>query len=351
MGFTLKTLAENLNLIYSGNGDIELDHICAIDSLDNGGIAFINNPNELSDLPTPAGVFDSRQKTISQISTNIKGAIIVPKGVSNSELNLVYSDDPLKDHIRVTSLLYNPPEESGCIHPDASIGKDVTLGKNVTVDARAVIYNNVSIGDNTTIRAGAVIMSESAIGKDSLIYPNVTVRENCQIGDRVIIHAGSVIGSDGFGFYQRDNVNLKIPQIGRVVIGDDVEIGACSTIDRARFTETVISNGCKLDNLIHIAHNVRIGDHGLIAAQSGVAGSTTIGNHLMMGGQSGIRDNLKIGDKVTLFARTLITSKTADNQVVAGMPSRPIKVWRQIQALTNSLDKLFARVKRLEKKD
>ncbi len=349
MGFTLKTLSKKLGLVYSGKADISLDHVCPIDMFDNGGVAFINNPNELSDLPTPSGVFDSRQKNISHISSEVSGAIIVPQGVEQSGLNLIYSNDPIKDHIEVTKLLHAPPEKSGSIHPDASIGKDVILGRNVTIDARAVIYNNVIVGDNTTVRAGAVIMSESSIGRNTLIYPNVTIRENCLIGDRVIIHAGSVIGADGFGFYQRDDINLKIPQIGRVVIGDDVEIGSCTTIDRARFAETVIGNGCKLDNLIHIAHNVQIGDHGLIAAQSGVAGSTSIGRHLMMGGQSGIRDNLKIGDRVTLFARTLITSKTDNNAVVAGMPSRPIKIWRQIQALINSLDNLFERVKRLEK--
>lgn len=349
MGFTLKTLAEKLGLAYSGKADLPLDHICAIETLDDGGVAFINNPSELGDLPTPSGVFDSRQKSISQVSTEIRGAIVVPQDLGYPGLNLIFSSDPLKDHIRITEQLHTPPEQSGTIHPDASIGKGVTLGDNVTIDARAVVYDRVTIGNNTTVRAGAVVMHGATIGADTLIYPNVTIRENSQIGDRTIIHAGAVIGADGFGFFQRDDKNLKIPQIGRVVVGDDVEIGACTTIDRARFSETVIGNGCKLDNLIHIAHNVRIGDNGLMAAQSGVAGSTTIGHHLMMGGQSGIRDNLKIGDRVTLFARTLITSKTDDNAVVAGMPSRPIKVWRQVQALINSLDRLFERVKRLEK--
>lgn len=351
MRLTLRTLAETLGLSYSGKADINLDHICAIESLDDGGVAFINNPQELSDLPTPPGIFDSRQKSIEGISGQMKGAIIVPQNISNPSLNLIYSDDPITHHIKATELLYDPIEQSRDVHPDASVGENVSIGHGVTIDAKAVIYNNVTIGDNTIIRAGVIIMSNSIVGQDSLIYPNVTIRENSRIGNRVIIHSGAVIGADGFGYYQRQGINLKIPQIGCVILGDDVEVGAGTTIDRSRFGETTIGNGCKLDNLIHIAHNVQLGEHSLIAAQSGIAGSVKTGHHLMMGGQSGIRDNLKIGDGVTLFARTLITSKTDDHETVAGMPSRPIKIWRQIQALINSLDTLFERVKRLEKKE
>ena len=350
MRITLKTLAEKLGLTYSGKAGLNLDHICAIETLDNGGVAFVNSPQELSDLPTPTGIFDSRQKSIESISAQMDGAIIVSQNINNPSLNLIFSDDPLKHHIEATALLYDPPDQSRTVHPDASIGENVHIGNDVTIDARAVIYDHVSIGDNTIIRAGVVIMANSVIGQDTLIYPNVTIRENCRIGNRVIIHPGAVIGADGFGYYQREGINLKIPQIGSVVLGDDVEIGAGTTIDRSRFSETIIGNGCKLDNLIHIAHNVELGDHALIAAQSGIAGSVKTGHHLMMGGQSGIRDNLKIGDGVTLFARTLITSKTNDHEIVAGMPSRPIKIWRQVQALINSLDNLFERVRQLEKR-
>lgn len=351
MAHTLQTLAASLGQTFSGTPDIPLDHVCSIESLNHGGVAFISNPSELKDLPTPAGIFDARQRNLTGVSTDIKAAIIVPLNLEAPGLNLIFADDPLQVHIEATRLLHPTPEQSGQIHPQAFVGRNVSLGNQVTIDPGAVVYDGVSIGDRTTIRAGSVIMPDTSIGNDCLIYPNVTIREQCRIGNRVIIHAGAVIGADGFGFYQRDSRNYKIPQIGRVLIGDDVEIGACTTIDRARFNETIIADGCKLDNLIHIAHNVQVGAHGLIAAQSGVAGSTIIGRHLMMGGQSGIRDNLRLGDRVTLFARTLVTSRTEDNATVAGMPSRPIKIWRQIQALINSLDSLFERVKRLEKRD
>jgi len=348
MSYTLKCLCDQLGLTFQGNAELRLDHVAAIETLDSGGVAYISQPSELADLPTPKGVFDSRDRRLPQGPAIGESAIIVPEGVAGPEYQLIFSRDPLRDHIRVTELLHPSLPACGIVHPDATLGKGVKLGRGVTVDARVVIYDGVEIGEDTVIRAGVVIMPGVVIGRKGMIYPNVVIRENCRIGDRVIIHAGAVIGGDGFGFYQRQGKNIKIPQIGNVVIEDDVEIGACTTIDRARFSQTVIGQGSKLDNLIHIAHNVRLGADSLIAAQSGIAGSTETGHHLMMGGQSGIRDNLKIGNQVTLLARTLITSKTDDRATVAGMPSRPIALWRRIQALINGLEGLFERVKTLE---
>ena len=348
MKYTIEKLSEKLGLQFSGNGQIIIDHICGIDRLQPGGLAYITNPSELANLPTPAGIFDSRQKELDETDISDEAAIIVPQNLKSSSHNLIYSDDPMTHHIQATELLHHYPKETNQVHPEASIGKEVTIGKNTTIDAKAVIYDDVSIGNNTVIRSGVVIMEGTEIGDNCMIYPNVTIREKCRIGNRVILHPGVVIGADGYGFYQRSGKNLKIPQIGIVIIEDDVEIGACTTIDRARFYETTIGKGSKLDNLIHIAHNVQLGEHSLITAQSGIAGTVMTGHHLMMGGQSGIKDNLIIGDNVTLLARTLITSKTDDNSTVAGMPSRPIETWRQVQALINTLDNLFDRVKRLE---
>ena len=254
----------------------------------------------------------------------------------------------MRHHCMAADILHPGTIRTQKVGNQADVGENVKIGKHVTRDSSAVVYDNVTIGDNTVIHAGTVIMNGSTIGKDCLIYPNVTIREESIIGDRVVMHPGVVIGADGFGFFQRDGKNLKIPQVGIVVIEDDVEIGANTTIDRARFTKTVIGRGSKLDNLIHIAHNVELGEDSLIAAQSGIAGSTKTGDHLMMGGQSGVRDNLVLGNKVTLLARTLVTSKTNDNAILAGMPSRPLDVWRKVQALINSLDSLFERIKRLE---
>ncbi len=348
MEFTLKDLCERLNLEYSGDGDMIITHACGIDDIQKGGLAYIANPKEIANLPTPAGIFDSRKKNIQDLDLSQRSAVIVPIGTESPGSSLVYSNDPMLDHAKAAKLLHEGASKSGMVDDRACIGEKVKLGENVTIDANAVIYNGVEIGDHTVIRSGVIIMDNTTIGENCLIYPNVTIREHTRVGNGVILHPGAVIGADGYGFFQRERKNIKIPQIGRVVIEDDVEIGACTTVDRARFKETIIRRGSKLDNLIHIAHNVEVGEDSLITAQSGIAGSTRTGHHLMMGGQSGIKDNLRIGNNVTLLARTLVTSKTEDNSVVAGMPSRPIDIWRKIQALINSLDSLFERIRSLE---
>lgn len=351
MDVTLQQLAEKLELEYSGDGKTLINHVCGLESLKAGGLSYITNPKEMANLPTPAGIFDGKKKNIDEMFIPEGAVIIVPQSVAVGDRCFLYSKDPMLDHARAIDLLYKRCSQNSGVHPRAAVGKDVVIGEGVTIDANAVVYDGVIIGDNSVIKAGSVIMEDCKIGKDCLIYPNVTLREGTEIGDRVILHSGVVIGADGYGFFQRDGENIKIPQIGTVLIEDDVEIGACSTIDRARFTKTILRRGCKLDNLVHIAHNVEIGEHSLITAQSGIAGSTTIGHHLMMGGQSGIKDNLNIGSHVTLLARTLVTSKVDDNAIVAGMPSRPIQVWRKIQALINNLDSLYERIRRLEKKE
>jgi UDP-3-O-[3-hydroxymyristoyl] glucosamine N-acyltransferase len=350
MTYSVAELSKLLDLNFSGNGDTQIDHACGIDNIKSGGLAYITNPSELANLPTPKGIFDSRQTDLNQIQSTEGSAIIVPIDARAEPHTLIYSDDPIFHHAKATELLHKTTAISHSLHPQATLGKDVVLGEGVTIDAQVVIYDNVTVGNNTIIRAGTVIMDNCIIGEDCLIYPNVSLRENCRIGNRVIIHPGAVLGADGYGYFQRSGKNFKLPQIGGVIIEDDVEIGACTTIDRARFEQTIIGRGSKLDNLVHIAHNVKLGEDSLITAQSGIAGSTSTGHHLIMGGQSGIRDNLKIGDNVTLLARTLVTSKTDDHTTVAGMPSRPIRVWRQIQALINNLDGLFERIKVVEKR-
>ncbi|MBU2515459.1 UDP-3-O-(3-hydroxymyristoyl)glucosamine N-acyltransferase [bacterium] len=349
MQYTLQKLSELLGLEYTGNGSIVITHACGLEKIGPGGVAYLTNPKEMANLPAPTGIFDGRRRDLDDVEVSPEAAIIVSPDITSSKHNLLISDDPMAHHVEVTLLLHEKTTVSCRVHEDAFIGKGVLIGHNVTIDPKAVIYDNVSIGDNTVIRSGTVVMEKSVIGKNCLIHPNVTIREHTLIGNNVILHPGVVLGADGYGFFQRDGLNLKIPQIGQVVIEDDVEIGSCTTIDRARFCQTIIRKGCKIDNLVHIAHNVDLGEHSLVTAQSGIAGSTVIGHHLMMGGQSGIRDNLKIGNNVTLLARTLITSKTDDNAIVAGMPSRPLEVWRKIQALINGLDSLFERIKKVER--
>ena len=206
--------------------------------------------------------------------------MIVSPEVQHPEHNLIYADDPLAAHVEATKI-FRPEEQripglsrKSRIHPSAVVSKSAKLGKNVTVGPKVVIYDGVQIGENTILHAGVVIMSEVEIGADCIFYPNAVVQDRCEIGDRVILQSGAVIGSDGHGYYQREGVNLKIPHVGIVRLEDDVEVGACTTIDRARFRTTVIKHGSKLDNHVQIAHNVSVGEQALISAQTAVGGST-----------------------------------------------------------------------------
>jgi UDP-3-O-[3-hydroxymyristoyl] glucosamine N-acyltransferase len=256
--------------------------------------------------------------------------------------------------VAATNLL-NPAElnipgltKKSVIHPSAVISKSAKLGNNVIVGPKVVIYDGASIGENTILHAGVVIMGHVVIGVDCILYPNAVVQDKSEIGDRVILQSGAVIGADGHGYFQREGTNRKIPQVGNVRLEDDVEVGACTTIDRARFRTTIIKQGSKLDNQVQIAHNVSLGEHALISAQSAIGGSVKAGDHLIMGGQSGVRDNVNIGNNVTAVARAVITANTQDKEVIGGMPGRPVSQWRQLQSLINRLAELFDRVRKLE---
>jgi UDP-3-O-[3-hydroxymyristoyl] glucosamine N-acyltransferase len=235
------------------------------------------------------------------------------------------------------------------IHSTAVVDPSAQLGKDVSIQPHAVIEGKVKIGNGTVIGAGSYIGHESVIGESSLIYPNVTIRERTRVGARVIIHGGAVIGADGFGFELAEGQYKKIPQVGIVQIDDDVEIGANTTIDRARFGRTWIQEGVKIDNLVQIAHNVIIGKHSIIAAQTGVSGSTRVGEKVMMAGQVGVIGHLVIDDNTIIAAQSGI-SKDLPGGAWFGSPAVPLPEAKRQIAWIHRLGKLFDRVKALEKK-
>ena len=235
------------------------------------------------------------------------------------------------------------------IHPSAIIGSSVRLGERVSIQPHAVIEDGSKIGDDTIIGAGSYIGHETTIGATCLIYPLVTIRERNRIGSRVIIHSGAVIGADGFGFEMVDGRQEKIQQLGIVQIDDDVEIGANTTIDRARFGRTWIQEGAKIDNLVQVAHNVVIGKNTVIAAQTGVAGSVRIGQRVLIGGQAGIIGHIEIGDGAAIGAQSGIRKNIPDG-VWFGSPAVPLAEAQRQIAWIHRLGKLFARVKEIEKK-
>jgi UDP-3-O-[3-hydroxymyristoyl] glucosamine N-acyltransferase len=235
------------------------------------------------------------------------------------------------------------------VHASAIVGSSVCLGEGVSIQPHAVIEDGSKIGDNTIIGAGSYIGHETTIGSECLIYPLVTIRERSQIGSRVIIHSGTVIGADGFGFEVVDGQQQKIQQLGIAQIDDDVEIGANTTVDRARFGRTWIQQGVKIDNLVHIAHNVIIGKNSLIVAQTGISGSTRVGERVTMAGQVGIVGHVEIADGSIIAAQSGV-SKSIPGGVWFGSPAVPLAEAKQQIAWIHRLGKLFARVKEIEKK-
>lgn len=235
--------------------------------------------------------------------------------------------------------------ESAVIHPTACIAPGVTIGPHATIDAYTRIDQGTTIGPNVVI--GPFV----EIGAECKIYSHVTIREGCKIGQRVIIQPGAVIGSCGFGYLTDQNgIHHKQQHLGIVVLEDDVEIGANTTIDRARFKETRIGKGTKIDNLVQIAHNVAIGSHSIIVALSGISGSTKAGNHVVLGGQCGIVGHLTIADQVRCAARTGITKSISQKGEYGGFPAKPLKEHQQDQVLIKNIKNFYTRLNALEKK-
>jgi UDP-3-O-[3-hydroxymyristoyl] glucosamine N-acyltransferase len=235
------------------------------------------------------------------------------------------------------------------IHPSAIVGTAVRLGKGVSIQPYVVIEDGSEIGDDTIIGAGSYIGHETSVGSKCLIYPRVTIRERSRIGSRVIIHGGAVIGADGFGFEMVNGRHQKIPQLGMVQIDDDVEIGANTTVDRARFGRTWIQEGVKIDNLVQIAHNVIVGKNSVIVAQTGISGSTRVGEHVTIAGQVGIAGHLEIADGTIIAGQSGI-AKSLPGGVWFGYPAVPFAQAKQQIAWIHRLGKLFDRVKEIEKK-
>jgi UDP-3-O-[3-hydroxymyristoyl] glucosamine N-acyltransferase len=224
------------------------------------------------------------------------------------------------------------------------------MGESPSIGPFVFIDEEVTLGDRVTLFPGVCIGRKVVIGNDALIYSNVSIRDKTRIGNRVTIHDGAVIGSDGFGYVTIDGVHKKIPQVGVAVIEDDVSIGAGVTIDRGALGETRIKRGTKLDDQVHVGHNVIIGEHGLFAAQTGISGSVKIGDYAVTGGQTGFSGHLKIGNHVKMAGKSGITHDIDDNQTIAGFPAVPHLEWKRSMILLNQLAKIQKQVKQLEKK-
>jgi UDP-3-O-[3-hydroxymyristoyl] glucosamine N-acyltransferase len=237
------------------------------------------------------------------------------------------------------------------IAANASVSEKARIANNVRIGPFSYVGENSQIGENTEIHAGVVIYRDVKIGRGCLIYSRVVIRENVEIGDRVIIHPGAVIGADGFGFGRSaDGTAVKIPQKGKVIIGDGCEIGANTCIDRSTIEETVLAENVKLDNLVQIGHNVRIGKNTAISSQTGISGSTEIGAQVVMGGQVGVADHVKIADGVMIAAKSGVTKSITTKMIVAGIPHQEIGAWRKSMVLLRNLGAWKEKLQKMENK-
>lgn len=336
MAKKLKEIAAFINGELVGSGDVLIKGINGINEASEGDLAFI---------------LTSKYEGLIE-STKASG-VVVPKDTKrNFGKPVIKVDDPSIAFSKIIGLIMPEkiPHPKG-IDKSAVISQKAKIGANVAIGPYAVVLDGVSIGDNTIIYPFCYVGKNTKIGKDCIFYPNVTIREEITIGDRVIIHPGTVVGSDGFGYDTRpDGTHVKIPQLGMVIIEDDVEIGSCVTIDRARFSKTVIGKGSKIDNLVQIAHNVIIGPYCLIAAQSGISGSSVLGRNVVLGGQVGVADHIKLGNFVMAGAKTGISKSFPDNSTLFWYPAKQVDKARDIIASIGLLPKLFERVRALEAK-
>lgn len=334
MTLTLQEIADLCDGELNGDPAGEITGVASLDEAVEGEIAFYNNP-----------------KYMPRLRSTRASAVFVPTDFSEkTSAAQIRVGDPSKAFEQVVlKLAPKPVTFPAGIHSTAIVDPSAKIGARVSLQPYVVIEANVSIGDETVIGAGSYLGHETKIGSGCLIYPNVTIRERTIVGSRVIIHSGAVVGADGFGFEFKDGRQRKIPQIGVVQIDDNVEIGANTTIDRARFGRTWIQEGVKIDNLVQIAHNVVIGKHTVIAAQAGISGSVRIGERVSMAGQVGITGHATIGDGAMIVAQSGV-SKNIPGGVWFGYPAVPIEDARKQFAWIHRLGKLFERVKALEKK-
>ncbi len=294
--------------------------------------------------------FFTSSKYAKKLKETKAAALIVPSRDVASEKPLIVTPNPYLAFAKISTLFFVPPYRPTGIDKRAIIGKGTRLGKDLSIFPMVYVGEEVEIGDRVTIYPGVFVGDRCAIGNDSVIYSNVTIYHGTQIGERVIIHAGSVIGSDGYGFAKHGHQYVKIPQVGIVRIDEDVEIGANNTIDRATFGMTWIKRGVKMDNLVQIGHNVVVGEDTVIVSQAGISGSTTIGDRVTIGGQVGTVGHVHVGDDVVLASRAGVTKDIRPRQVLSGVPAMPHRDWLKCQMSFTKLPQIRRRLAEVERR-
>ena len=337
---TVDAIAKHLQGRLIGDGATLIHGVNTLEAVQSGELSFADTPRRVAQaLATPASAV---------IVSSDVGELGGKSGISVSNPKLAFA--------LVLDLFHPAVLPDGGVHPTAVLGKHVRLDAHVDIRAHAVLGNGVSVGRDTTIDAGAILQDGVTVGAGCLIGPNVVIYRQTHIGNRVRIHGGSVIGGDGFGYVFHEGRHDKVPQVGNVVIEDDVEIGCNACIDRATIGSTLIKRGTKMDNLVQIGHNNHIGQHVIITGQGGFSGSVTVGDYAVFGGRAGVTDHVTVGERAQVGLCSVVTKSVAPGEVVWGYPARPINSTKhQLAALTRlpdflkHLTQLLARVVRVEK--
>jgi UDP-3-O-[3-hydroxymyristoyl] glucosamine N-acyltransferase len=334
---TLKDIAASVKGNLIGDGDIAISGIAGIQGAVEGEITFLTHASYIKFIPEckASALIVGRRTPLTDV-----GAV----------KNIVVVDNPELAYITVAGMFEAESLIKTGIHPLALVSDAAVIAPGASVGAFACIEDDARIDDDVKIYPFVYIGRNVTIGQGSIIYPHVTIYRDTTIGKNVIIHANTVIAADGFGYAWDGTKHARIPQLGSVIIEDDVEIGANTAIDRASLEKTIIGKGTKIDNLVQIAHNVTIGQNSIIVSQVGIAGSSRIGNNVVLAGQAGVRDHVTIGDGVMAGGGTGITKDVPAGSIIWGTPHMPHKEWMKLQIYIKRLPDLFERIKKIEKK-
>jgi UDP-3-O-[3-hydroxymyristoyl] glucosamine N-acyltransferase len=331
---TVRELAGRLGCPFAGDGDTLVTGVGSLEGAKNGDLVFLAHAKHRAALDASAA-----------------SAAVIPENEDIGRIPVIKSPDPHLTFVRAVELFYEPTRPAPGIHPLAAVSPSARIGAGASIGPLAWVGDGAEIGAGAIIHGLAAIYPGVRIGEGSVIHSHASIREGTSVGKRVIIHDGVVIGADGFGFLKAaDGRRIKIPQVGRVVIEDDVEIGSNSTVDRATLDATVIRKGAKLDDLVMVGHNVDVGENAILVAQVGISGSSSVGRDAILSGQVGIADHVAIGDGAIVAAKTGVTKDVPAGAMVAGIPHVDIREWRKFWAAAPRLYDLVKEVKRLRER-
>ena len=330
---TLQELTQLTGGTLDGDGSVKIEGVAALKDAKAGQISFI-----------------AAQKFVKELSQSKASAVIALEGLEGIDRPAIRVKKVYLALAKILDVYYPRPKPPAGVHPGAILGKNVRLGKDVSIFPFVYIGDNAEIGDRSIIFPFVFVGNNVKIGEDSVIYSNVSIYHDISIGKRAIAHSGMVIGADGFGFVNESGKQQKIPQVGKIEIGDDVEIGANSCVDRATLDATRIGSGVKIDNLVQVAHNVQVGENSILVAQCGISGSCKIGKNVIIAGQAGLADHVEIGDNTFILAQAGVTNDLAGGSFVSGSPAMPHNVTKRALVSLPKLPEALKRISELEKK-